>query len=42
MLQAGARFVMPLENIILHMMWEKKDVDSYLYMYIFDRYAYIK
>lgn len=45
MLQTGARCVMPMENImyfsITHDM-EKKDLDSYLYTYIFDRYAYIK
>lgn len=45
MLQADARYVMPMENIMyLNIAYdvEKKDVDSYLYTYIFDMYAYIK
>lgn len=45
MLQAGARCVMPIENImhfnIAHDVG-KKVVDSYLYTYVFERYAYIK
>lgn len=45
MLQAGAKCVMPMENIIYFNIAqdvEKKDADGYLYAYIFYMYAYIK